>query len=143
MAGDIRREATPLLQQRDYGGALYLITVRLAQRYSAEFGFSLDSAGVKAQVPARGRRVRGQPSGDGGGISPVFALIIFFVLMLVLSRGRRSGCLGFLIGQAVGQAMGGGRWGGGGFGGGGGGGGGFGGFGGGGGFSGGGSSGSF
>ena len=143
VAGDIRREATPLLQRRDYGGALYLITARLAERYATEFAFSLDSAGV--QMPARGRRGRAQQPSDGGGISPFVALVVFVVLMLVFSRGQRSGCMGFLLGQAVGQAMGGGgRWGGGGgFGGGGGGGGGFGGFGGGGGFSGGGSSGSY
>ena len=143
VAGDIRREATPLLQRRDYGGALYLITARLAERYAAEFGFSLDSAGVP--MPLRGRRARAQQPDGGGGISPFVALMVFVVTMMLLSGGRRSGCLGFLLGQAVGQAMGGGgRWGGGGgFGGGGGGGGGFGGFGGGGGFSGGGSSGSY
>lgn len=148
VAGDIRREATAILQgnaqQRrafDYGGALYRITARLAERYAAEFGFSLDSAGV---TPIRGRG-RARPSSDGGGVSPFFALIGFVFLILLFSRGGRGGCASFLIGQAVGQAMGGqGRWGGGGgFGGGGGGGGGFGGFGGGGGFSGGGSSGSF
>lgn len=142
VAGDIRREATPLLQRRDYGGALYLITGRLAERYATEFAFSLDSAGV--QMPPRGRRARSQQPGDGGGISPFVALVIFVTVMLLLSGGRRSGCLGFLLGQAVGQAMGSrGRWGGGGGFGGGGGGGGFGGFGGGGGFSGGGSSGRF
>lgn len=141
VAGDIRREAAPYLRQRDYGGALLLITARLSERYAAEFGFSLDSAGV----PGIERRA---PRGEPQGVSPFFALLVFVVLIIVLSRGRRGGgCAGFLLGQAVGQAMG--RRGGwhdhGGFGGGfgGGGGGGFGGFGGGGGFSGGGSSGSW
>ena len=141
VAGDIRREATPMLQRRDYGGALYLITARLAERYAGEFRFSLDSAGVTLS-PVR----RSAPQADdGGGVSPFFALIVFVFLILLFSRGGRGGCASFLLGQAIGQAMGGrGRWGGGGgFGGGGGGGGGFGGFGGGGGFSGGGSSGSF
>ena len=140
VAGDIRREAAPYLQQRDYGSALYLITLRLSERYAAEFGFSLDSAGVP-RVERRGAR-RGQPS----GVSPFFALMLFVILIALLSRGGRGGCASFLVGQAIGQAMGrGNRWGGGGggFGGGGGGGGGFGGFGGGGGFSGGGSSGSW
>ena len=148
VAGDIRREASALLaqqRQRDYGAALYLITARIAERFAGEFKFSLDSAGI--QAPPRTRRARGEPSGEpsgGGGISPFSALIFFVVIVLLLSRGRHSGCMGFLLGQAIGQAMGGGgRWGGGGGFGGGGGGGGFGGFGGGGGFSGGGSSGSF
>ena len=80
----------------------------------------------------------------GGGVRSVLPLIFWIVLILLLSRGRRGGCL--LPFLAMG-GLGGGRratgWHGGGFGGGRGGGGGFGGFGGGGGFSGGGASGSW
>jgi uncharacterized protein len=149
-AGDIRREATPLLQQRRYGDGLELITLRVAERYATAFGFALDSAAsvFRPQQPVERVQFRGQSRGGRSVLS--WALPVFFVLLLLLSAsGRggagRSGCLWFLLGQALG---GGGRggWGGGGFGGfggGGGGGGGFGGFGGGGGFSGGGSSGSF
>lgn len=137
VAGDIRREATPLLAAGDYGGGLALITARLAQRYATEFGFSLDSTLVP---PRRERRQEGIP--------PIVFIILFFVLVSLLSRGGRGGggrggrggggpgvvFLPIPMGGGFGRGFGGG---GGGFGGG------FGGFGGGGGFSGGGSSGSF
>jgi uncharacterized protein len=133
-AGDIRREAMPLLQRRDYGDAIELMTARVAQHYAAAFNFSLDSAGpppVERQL--QGRR---QPA---GGFPPQLIFFIFVLLVLVLSRGRGSGCLWLAL-MSGGRGRGG--WGGGGgFGSGGGGG--FGGFGGGGGFSGGGSSGSW
>jgi uncharacterized protein len=140
-SGDIRREASPMLSRGEYGPALTLITARLAERYAAEFGFSLDSTIVPSRAPATTRP---------GGIPPFVFLILFFIIISVISsatrRGRRRGGIDpadILLGVLL---SGGGRrggWGGGGFGGGGFGGGGFGGFGGGGGFSGGGSSGSF
>lgn len=130
VAGDIRREATPYLAAGDYGAGLALITARLAQRYSAEFGFALDST----LVPKRRQREQGIP--------PVVFMIAFFILLSVLGGGGRGGRGGRGRGiMVLPFPMGGGGFGGGGFGGGGGGG--FGGFGGGGGFSGGGSSGSF
>lgn len=142
VAADIRRAGTEHFRQRAYGKGLEVITGLIAQRYAAEFGFSLDSAGVTiAPEPRRARSRR--------GITPVYTVIMIVVVIMLLSRGGRggrSGCGPFIAGQILGQAMGRhGRYGGGGgFGGGfGGGGGGFGGFGGGGGFSGGGSSGSF
>lgn len=137
-AGDIRREATPLLQRRDYGTALELMTQRVAERYAGNFGFSLDSvarmplASERAAAPV-GRRSRGMP--------PILAVVLFVIAVLVLSGGRGNGCLWLLLASQSGRRGGGGF--GGGFGGGGGGGGGFGGFGGGGGFSGGGSSGDY
>jgi len=137
-AGDIRREATPLLVQKDYGAAIELITQRVAQRYAAEFGFTLDSANAVYEPPVTRRQPGGLPPG-------LFVLGLIVALMLLGGRrGRNNGCLWFLLGQAM-SGRGSGGWGGGGFGGGGGGfgGGGFGGFGGGGGFSGGGSSGSW
>jgi len=136
-AGDIRREAVPLLMQKDYGAAIELMTVRVAQAYAGEFGFALDGSTEvpRAPPPPRGRR----------GLPPGLFLVGFLVLMSLLGSRRRggNGCLWFLLGQAMSGR--GGGWGGGGFSGGGGGfgGGGFGGFGGGGGFSGGGSSGSW
>lgn len=146
-AGDIRREAIPYLQQRDYSGALELISLRVAQRYEREFGFQLDTALVPQPVQEFG--------GRGDSISPLALLVVLVVLMIIFSamarasRGGRGGCLqALLVADAISNSRG--RrshWGGGGFGGGswggGGGGGGFGGFGGGGGFSGGGSSGSW
>ena len=146
-AGRIRREATDAyLRQtpRDYGAALELTTLRLAQLYARNFHFTLDTAGAALPQP-----VAQVPSGGQGGIPPIVLLIIFVVIVALLSGGsRRRGCGGCIpIFIPFGGGWGGGRggWGGGGFGGGGfgGGGGGFGGFGGGGGFSGGGSSGSF
>ncbi len=130
-SADIRREATPLLQQGAYGPALTLITARLAQRYAAEFQFALDSVAIPRQS-AR------QPS-KRNRIPPGLIIVVIFVLInLMNSRGRR-GRRGLILPFPIG----GGGFGGGGFGGGGFGGGGFGGFGGGGGFSGGGSSGSY
>ncbi len=155
-AGDIRREATPLLQQGDYGAAVELMTQRVAEHYAREFGFDLDSLGVAlpdATGPPTYERVPRRTSGGGGGINPVVLLVIFFVVVSLLSsmggRGRRGcgGCIPIFLPFGGGGGFGGGSWGGGGWGGGGswggGGGGGFGGFGGGGGFSGGGSSGDF
>jgi len=133
-AGDIRREAMPLLQRRDYGDAIELMSQRVAQRFASNFGFALDSAGP---VPMRRQGAgRTRPT---GGFPPGLVLFIFVILVLVLSRGRGSGCLWLALASGAGRRCGG--WGGGGFGSGGGGG--FGGFGGGGGFSGGGSSGSW
>lgn len=138
-AGQIRREATEYFRRGDYSTGLLVITARLAERYAAQFGFSLDSV---PGVPARTAR---QPQ----GFPPAAAvfLVIIVVILLTSSRRRGCGCLPFFAGQALGGMMSSGRggWHGGGFGGGGfgGGGGGFGGFGGGGGFSGGGSSGRF
>ena len=120
VAGDIRREATPLLQQRNYSDALLLITLRLGERYAGEFNFALDSALTEFTnlAPRRVRRNE-QPR----GVSPVAALVVVFLIIALLGGGRRGGrggCTGFLIGQAIGSAMGrrGGYHGGGGFGGG-------------------------
>ena len=150
IAGDIRREATPLLAQRRYGDGLELITLRVAERYAAAFGFALDSTAsvFRPQQPDERSQPRNQSRGQTyGGRSIVSWAITAFVILLFLFSGMRggagrSGCLWFLLGNMLGGGRGGGGFGGG-FGGGGGGGGGFGGFGGGGGFSGGGSSGSF
>jgi uncharacterized protein len=148
-AGDIRREGTALLQasgggQRlDYGPALELMTLRVAQRFATEFGFTLDtSLASGVVVPAR------RPAPQGGGINPLLLFALFVVIMIVLSsrgggrgrrgrRYRRGGFVPIFIPPFGGGGFGrGGGWGSGG-------GGGFGGFGGGGGFSGGGSSGDF
>jgi uncharacterized protein len=135
MSGEICREATPAFQQRDYGTGLELVTLRVAQRYAQEFGFTLDTTLEAPVMPAAPTR-RSQRS--SGGINPIVLLIIFFIVISMLGGRRgRGGCLPIFI--PMGGFGGGGRgggWGGGGFGGGGGGG--FGGFGGGGGFSGGG-----
>ena len=162
-AGDIWRAEMPRLRARDYGGALERMTARVAQRYAASFGFSLDSfvAAEPVRRPVR-RGARPPSSAEGGGSSVLpLALFAFVVLLLFFSgaRFRGSGCLWLALasqaggrrrgrgGRDLGGFFGGGGGGGGGgfggFGGGGGGGGGFGGFGGGGGFSGGGSGGSW
>lgn len=134
MAGDMRREATPALAAGNYGDGLALITARLAQRYSAEFGFDLDST----LVPKKRVRQREIP--------PIVIIIVIMVIVSLINsgggrggrggRGRRGGMV--VLPFPMGGGFGGGGFGGGGFGGGG-----FGGFGGGGGFSGGGSGGRF
>jgi len=129
-AGEICREATPLFQRRDYGSALELITLRVAQRFAQEFNVSLDTA---FQTPV----VRVPASRRSRGISPFFLLVILFIVLNIFGgRGGRRGCFPWWLPFMGGFGGGGGGWSGGGFGGGGGGG--FGGFGGGGGFSGGG-----
>ena len=135
-AGDICREATPLFKQQNYGSAIELITLRVAQRYAQEFNVTLDTAFEAPVVPISSGQATGQRSGRSRGISPFFLLVILFVVLnLFGGRGRRGGCIPWWLPFL--SVFGGGGRGGGGFGGGGGGGG-FGGFGGGGGFSGGG-----
>lgn len=137
-AGGICRSATERFRARDYGGGLLVITSAVAEAYAAEFGFSL----AEGELPVSRR-----PARRGSANALLIALILFFVLMILSSRGSRSGCLPVIVAGSGppsryrgGYTGGfGGGFGGGGFGGGfGGGGGGFGGFGGGGGFSGGG-----
>ena len=131
VAGDIRREAIPMLRTGDYGSAVTLMTQRIAERYAAEFGFALDSLDLIRVAAPRAPPVRGSRT------SPLVFLIGFVVLFILLSslsrRGRRGGGLFIYPGGGFGGGSSG--WGSGG----GGGGGGFSGFGGGGGFSGGGS----
>ncbi len=131
--GDIVREAIPLMQRRDYGDAIELMTQRVAQHFASSFGFALDSSAPAPVQPRMSTRPQ-----STGGFPPQLAFIIFVLLVMLLSRGRGSGCLWLALSSGRGGWSGGG---GGGFGSGGGGG--FGGFGGGGGFSGGGSSGSW
>ena len=154
VAGDIWRSTIPLLQQSQYGAALEAITYRVAERYAAEFGFSMDS--IAACAPAAQAQPTGrQPRNVSRQVTFIF-VIVMIIIVSTMSRGGRGRGGGGGLGSALpwiilsqmsgrgGRSRGG--WGGGGGfggGGGGGGGGGFGGFGGGGGFSGGGSHGSW
>lgn len=150
-AGDIRREATPLLREGRYGDALELMEFRVAEAFATEFDFSLDSALV---APVAGER-----GSSGMSTRSSLAVVVLMLLLVVIvagsigssgaGRGGGGGRGGYggpliipphTIGRGGRGGGWGGGWGGGGFGGGFGGGG-FGGFGGGGGFSGGGSSG--
>jgi uncharacterized protein len=134
-AGQLTREAVAYFRQGDYGGGIQLITLRVAQRYADEFHFQIDSSFHEPAAQSSG------PRRQSRGIPPIVLFILLFVILSLLSRGGRRGCLPLFIPMGTGR---GGGWGGGGYGGGGGfgggSGGGFGGFGGGGGFSGGGSS---
>jgi uncharacterized protein len=136
-AGDMCREATPFFRNKDYGQGIVLLTYLTAEKFAAEFHFTVDTTFAPPQPESA---PVSQPSGGGGFPPQLIFLGIVFVLMFLgsMRRGRRGGCGGcipiFL--PFGGGGFGGGGWGGGGFGGGGGGG--FGGFGGGGGFSGGG-----
>jgi uncharacterized protein len=137
-AGAIRDEAIPLFRERDYGGAIQLITSRLAERYASEFHFSLDSSLAITPPPIR------VPRPQMPRIDPVWVFLAFIVLVnllrVLLGRGGCFGCAAAPLFMGGGRGGGWSSSGGGGFSGGGGG---FGGFGGGGGFSGGGASGSW
>jgi uncharacterized protein len=138
-AGQIRDEAIPQLRARDYGGAITLMTTRVAQRFATEFNFSLDSSlAIPEPIPMPPVSLPRVPVG-----LLLFLGIWILVILIRASANRRSGCgCGPLLLASV-LSGGGGRGGwssGGGFSGGGGG---FGGFGGGGGFSGGGAGGSW
>ncbi len=143
--GEMRDEAIPTLRAGDYSSALELIATRVAERFAAEFGFTLDSA---LAPPVRPRSSsRGPASFPWAGL---VMLILFLVVMGIYAR-RHSG--GLAVPPPMyrrrrrssdwGSGGGFGGFGGGWSGGGGGDGGGFGGFGGGGGFSGGGAGGSW
>ncbi len=130
-AGSTLRAMRPELQGENYGAALMTAARSMAAQIAQGKGVAFSD-----QVP----QPRTQPVGSrGGGIPWPLILAGIFVLLWLLSRGRRgpyggggSGCLtGILLGNLLGGGRGGGGWGGGGFGGGSGGGGGFGGFGGG------------
>ncbi len=128
----VRREIAPRFRAGDYSGGITQGALACAARIAAEQGVTLEWDGSELRYDEG-------PSPSLGGISPlVFALIVFMVLAVVLSRlargaGGPRGRSGWGGGWgAFGGGWGGGGWGGGGGGGwGGGGGGGFGGFGGG------------
>ena len=87
VAGDITREATPLLRQGAYGPGLLLISGRVAQRFATEFGFALDSQLAPKRRSGRQR----------GGIPPIVILMAFIVLAnLLQGRGRRRGGVVFV-----------------------------------------------
>lgn len=143
-AGRIGRDLmAPELRAGNTGRGIYRAVQALGEAYAQQFGFELSPA-ARAPVPQY------QPPDDDYGrgqrrTGPPWGIIVLFILIFLLSRGR-VGCLPLLFmgggGGGRGGWGGGGGWSGGGFGGGGGGGG-FGGFGGGGGFSGGGSGGNW
>src|SRR6478672_11601999 len=60
-SGDICREATPAFAARDYSAGLELVTLRVAQRYAQEFGFTLDTSLAAPVV----RTTRRQAPSDG------------------------------------------------------------------------------
>jgi uncharacterized protein len=115
--GGIGREAVPLLRQNDYGGAVSLMTSRVADVIAQDAGIEL--TGQRPQFPA-------QPQGRPG-LSGKQILILGVILLIVLLTPLRRVLFWMLL-SGVGGGGGGGYSGGGGFGGGGGG---FGGFGGG------------
>jgi len=137
--GDIGREAVPHLRQNDYGGALLLVTQRIASVIAQDKGVTLDSLSTAPAAETERPGVTWNPSTILWIIVILFFVgfpLLGFILRMWFggSRGyyggRRSG--GWIGGPWIGGGMGGG-FSGGGFGGGslGGGGGGFGGFGGG------------
>ena len=91
-AGAIRDEAIPQLRARDYGGAILLMTTRVAERYAAEYHFALDSAAV-SPPPMRARE--GRPRGGSPPLLLVIAFVVFIIILRAIAgRGRRRGCGG-------------------------------------------------
>ncbi len=120
--GSFGREAVPVLRRNDYGGAVSLMTSRVADVIAQDAGIQL--AGARPQIPAETRE---EPS---MGL-PVGAILLIFIVILAVPPLRRLLFWMLLLGAGGGYRGGGyagGGWSGGGFGGGGGG---FGGFGGG------------
>ncbi len=136
--GGFGREAVPLLRAGDYGGAVTLMTSRVANVIAQDAGVTLE--GAQPQPPPGN-----SPRPEAPAAFVVFVVIAIVILVIwAIARGGGGGSRpgggggGFWSGLLLGMLMnsgrgGGGSWGGGGFGGGfgGGGGGGFGGFGGG------------
>ncbi len=121
--GGFGREAVPLLRQGDYGGAVSLMTSRVADVIAQDAGIELTGA-----RPQFSTQPRGEPD---AGLSGKQLLILGIILLIVLLTPLRKVLFWMLLfgGGGGGRGYGGGGWGGGGgFGGGGGG---FGGFGGG------------
>jgi uncharacterized protein len=131
--GGFGREMVPLLRQNDYGGALTLITERIAAVIATDRGVTLDSLSGGAIPSTSPEPADSLFRGPNLVAILIFVVFIFFPVLgfilrllfggLALPRRRGGPWMG-------GMGYGGGSWGGGGFGGGGGGGG-FGGFGGG------------
>ncbi|HZI41689.1 MAG TPA: TPM domain-containing protein, partial [Gemmatimonadaceae bacterium] len=66
-AGQIQDDAIPLLQQRDYGGAIELMTLEVAQRFATEFNFQLDTS-FRAPTPSFAPRGPQAPVGSSRGL---------------------------------------------------------------------------
>ncbi len=118
--GGFGREAVPYLRQNDYGGALLLMTSRVAAVIAQDAGIELTGAG--SQAPAQ---PRGEPD---TGLSAGGVILLVVIVLLVLFTPLRGILFWLFLFGGRGGGYGGGGWDGGGFGGGGGG---FGGFGGG------------
>jgi uncharacterized protein len=96
-AGDIRREATALLQAQaaragalDYNVALRLMTQRIAEKYAQEFGFTLDT-GLVAALPPLAQAPEPGARGRRGGINPLVVVVIVIILVSLFSRGGGGG----------------------------------------------------
>ena len=84
-AGTICREATPFFMAQDYSNGLELVTLRTAERFAGEFGFTLDTA-----IVAPGPMIQPAAPRPSRGIPPVVIFIIFFVVMSMLSAEFRD-----------------------------------------------------
>ena len=88
VSGTICREATPAFIAQDYSTGLELVTLRTAERFAKEFNFALDTALVPPPVA---QPAYDYPQRSSGGIPPFVWLILFFVVLSILSSGRRRG----------------------------------------------------
>src|SRR5262249_2647938 len=121
--GEFRDLAIPYFMNRDYGSGILLMVDRIAAHYAKEFNFQVNPS-VQPQL----RVQRPPPRQTSRGIPPIVWFVLLFVLLPLLTGGRRGcGCLPIFMATGMRGGWGGGRgggWGGGGggFGGGGGGG---------------------
>jgi uncharacterized protein len=120
--GGFGREAVPLLRQNDYGGAVSLMTSRVADVIAQDAGIQITGPRPQISMPPRAE--------PDSGLSGKQLLVLGVILLIVLMTPLRKVLFWMLLfgGGGGGRGYGGGYGGGGGFGGGGGG---FGGFGGG------------
>src|SRR5262245_52922191 len=96
--GGFGREAVPLLKQNQYGPALLLMTLRVADVIAQDAHVQLERA--EAPSPA-------QYPGPSGGSPPLWSIVAGFVVVLVflavLVRLGGWGVVGFLLGSVLGR----------------------------------------
>src|SRR5213076_3264704 len=87
-AGSIQDEALPLLRAANYGAAIELMTLRVAERFAGEYQFQIDSSFHAPEAPRK--RIRA-PYPRRGPPPFLYIIILFIILSSLNRRGRRRG----------------------------------------------------